>query len=118
MFVRVLKSFPPRSNCPPVVEPEAVYTAQAALHVGNIVPLEIYISDYDTDTVPEWTVRSRETGEDGVLLLVLIDPNSAIPATLWEPAAEVARLVLSSPRQSLATSHYQLKHGYGPKPMM
>ena len=113
MFVRPLASFPQRNEYPPLVEPEAVYAALAALHVGDVVPPAVYISDYDTDTIPEWTVRSRELDTYGHLTLVLIDPNMPIAATLWEPAAEVARTIHSSPRRTLATPHSQLRPGYG-----
>jgi hypothetical protein len=106
-----------RRDYPPIIEPEAVYTALASLQVGDVVPPEIYISDYDTGQIPAWTVHSSEP-KGSLLQLTLIDPDAAIQATLWEPAAVVARQVLTGPRQSLATPHYQLKEGYGPKAMM
>ena len=118
MFVRLLESFPQRNDHPPMVEPEAVSTVLAALHVGDVVPPAVSISDDDIDTIPEWTVRSRELDESGYLTLVLIDPHAPIAAMLWEPAADVARTIHASPRRTLATPHDQLRPGYGPRAML
>lgn len=106
-----------RCDYPPIIEPEAVYMALAALQIGDQVPPEVYISDYQTGQVPAWTVQSREQ-KGSMLQLTLVDPDATIQATLWEPAAVIARQVLTGSRLSLATPHYQLKEGYGPKNMM
>ena len=106
-----------RRDYPPLIEPEAVYRALASLQAGDVLPPEVYISDYATGQIPAWTVHSSEQ-KGSMLQLILIDPDATIQETLWEPAAVIARQVLTGSRLSLATPHYQLKEGYGPKNMM
>jgi len=117
MFIKPVEAFLLRRDHPPRVELEAIYAALIALQVGEIVPPEVYIKDYSVGTIPEWTVKSRELKKQGYLVLVLIDPNGTVEATLWEPAAEIARDIHSAPDRCLATQPYQLRPGYGPKPM-
>ncbi len=108
-FAQTLESVPRRADHPPLLTPRALFEVLRTLGVGDAVPLECYVNDYDVGTVPPWTVVRRE-GEERFVLTV-IDAN-ALPD---EPGtAPVATNIIGTPSTVLATSLYQLKEGCGP----
>jgi hypothetical protein len=108
-FGQALDSFPRRADYPPLLTAPSMFEVLRTLNVGDAVPLECYIGDYDVGTIPPWTVVRREG--DYRFVLTVIDAN-ALPD---EPeTAPVATNIIGTPSTVLATSFYRLKEGYGP----
>ena len=81
----------------------------ARLQPGELVPPHIYISDYATGLIPEWTVVERE--RHGILtILTLIDP--ATPHTnLIDPTGYVAHEIFAAPERVLCSPAYLWRPG-------
>jgi hypothetical protein len=73
------------------------------LKVGDVVPPQVYICDYEDGRIPAWQVL-HIVEHEGCRRLTLIDPESA-HITLWE-RSYVALDVVAFPTKVLATSLY------------
>lgn len=112
MFISPLETFPRQQDHPPLLAVEEIYASLYPLQEGDQIPLHVYVSNYDTGTIPSWTVIQRLGGCR--FLLVIIDPNAEPVAPKCYP---VACNIIGTPSTVLATPHYQLKEGYGPPGM-
>ena|SRR5579885_445044 len=99
-----------RSQVLPLAIPADIYTALACLRVGDPVPPQVYIADYQDDSIPPWTVREIEP-HDRLLILTVCDERAPVQATLFEPAHVVARDIFTMPTKTLAGPLYSYYPG-------
>lgn len=114
-FDKPLETYPRRADCSPLLLVGDIYMTLCPLQPGDRVPPHCYICDYDTGTIPQWTVL-RRSGDDVRFVLVLIDPN-ALPKAEEPEAFQVACNVIATPSTVLLSPFYVLKEGYGPPGM-
>jgi hypothetical protein len=89
-----------RWDCVPLHEASAIHAVLVGLFTHDVVPPEIYISDYENGEVPQWEVVERE--EHGILtILTLIDKI--------QPLAGVE--VFACATKILAGPHYRYSPG-------
>ncbi|HZU01307.1 MAG TPA: hypothetical protein VFA10_16680 [Ktedonobacteraceae bacterium] len=110
-FAQALETFPRRADHPPLLEVAEIFAALLPLQVGDVIPLNCYIDDYDTGTIPSWTVIERKG--DARFTLTLIDPN-ALPKPEDPAAYQVAYRVIVTPSTVLGSGPFVLKEGCGP----
>lgn len=101
-----------RCDCPPTLEPRAVYQALKPLYLGDAVPPQIYVSDYNDGEIPDWRIRYRERQGASVLLIAFDHSNAYWPG--GQPATQLclfddevrypAVRILSSPRKTLRSA--------------
>lgn len=76
-----------------------VYAALSALAVGDRVPADVYVLDYEDGTVPRWCVAAiTPTAADGYVLTV---EDEGQQATLWDGAVRVG--ILTFPTKTVRT---------------
>jgi hypothetical protein len=110
-FAQDLETFPRRADYPPLLTAHDMFVALSPLQESDTVPLCCYVLDYDTGTIPNWTVLERNGGYR--FTLTLIDPN-ALPQPEEPDAYQVAYRIIATPSTVLGSGPFVLKEGYGP----
>lgn len=49
-----------RRDTPPLYDEAAIYAAVAHLAIGQMLPLQVFVSDYDNGSIPRWQIAERE----------------------------------------------------------
>ena len=98
-----------RRDYPPLLEPQAVYETLKALHLGDAIPPQIYVSDYRDGVIPDWRIHYSVFRGVNVLLVAFDMSNTYHPG--GQPAQQMglfdndlcypAVRIISSPRKTL-----------------
>lgn len=77
-----------RIDYAPLLEPRAVYEALKRLYLGDAIPPEVYVSDWQDGKIPDWRIHYRETLGRSVLLVVFDMDNTYRPG--GQPATQMS----------------------------
>jgi hypothetical protein len=95
---------PKRAQIKPLHEPAAIYATLSILAIGEQVPPEVYICDYDTGGIPPWMLKERKDLSGPYQTLTVIDTSTRhkrLEGTSW-----VACDVFCCPTKILRTPLY------------
>jgi hypothetical protein len=70
-----------RAHHKPLSDARAIHNVLASLQVGDPVPANILVLDYQDWTIPPWTVRERED-HDILIILTVVDESNFKPVGL------------------------------------
>jgi hypothetical protein len=98
------RDVPKRIQVRPLREAALIYAALSALTVGQWVPPEVYICDYDAGGIPPWMLKERKDLGGPYHTLTVIDASTQHERS--EGTGWVARDVFCCPTKVLATPLY------------
>ena len=89
-----------RRDMPPLYDEAAIYAAVAHLDIGQMLPEQVFVSDYDDGFIPRWQIAER----DGCFT-TLIDLDT-LHRSYYGARCYVAVDVVFLPTRTLCGKHY------------
>ncbi len=92
-------------------DPAAIYRALSVLQIGDVVPVQLYISDYEDGEIPRWVLIWREEMPATEQLALIFEDQTpyARQGDMFDPYAHLLprKGVLTWARKTLATREYR-----------
>lgn len=89
----------------PLHTSEEIYSVIAGMHVGDVIPAQVYIHDYADGSIPEWTIAEIEQ-HDFLLIVTFIDPSSTAQSITQECMVSIGLDVFFAPEKTLSAPTY------------
>jgi hypothetical protein len=95
-----------RAECVPLYRSEDIYKMIVLLHVGAIIPPQVYIQDYADGQIPEWRIAEREPIGVESFILTLVDSATQRTRMPEGDSSFVGHDVIFMPTRTLGGHNY------------